>query len=262
MAGSGDSHGAVNLSLTIAVGEGDLVRICDRRVGRERQNSTISNFFIIRSAYFAQLRRANQCCTQSGLILEVRGKYMDKNSLRGLFIDELKDIFSAENQITKALPKMAKAASSDELREGFEEHLEQTEGQIERLQQIFEKLGEKPTGKKCMGMEGLLKEGAEVMSDDFEDAVLDAGLISAAQRVEHYEIAAYGSVIAFAELLGEDEAVSLLKETLEEEKETDEKLTELSQDINQAALGDETDAEGEEVDKEEEQPKRKSRKVA
>lgn len=187
---------------------------------------------------------------------------MDKNSLRGLFIDELKDIFSAENQITKALPKLAKAASSDELREGFEEHLEQTEGQIERLQQIFEKLGEKPTGKKCMGMEGLLKEGAEVMSDDFEDAVLDAGLISAAQRVEHYEIAAYGSVIAFAELLGEDEAVSLLKETLEEEKETDEKLTELSQDINQAALGDETDAEGEEVDKEEEQPKRKSRKVA
>jgi ferritin-like metal-binding protein YciE len=187
---------------------------------------------------------------------------MDKNSLRGLFVDELKDIFSAENQITKALPKMAKAASSDELREGFEEHLEQTKGQIERLQQIFEKLGEKPTGKKCMGMEGLLKEGAEVMGDDFEDAVLDAALISAAQRVEHYEIAAYGSVIAFAELLGEEEAVSLLKETLEEEKETDEKLTELSQDINTEAKGDESeDAEGEEMD-EEEQPKRKPRKVA
>jgi ferritin-like metal-binding protein YciE len=187
---------------------------------------------------------------------------MDKNSLRGLFVDELKDIFSAENQITKALPKMAKAASSDELREGFEEHLEQTKGQIERLQQIFEKLGEKPTGKKCMGMEGLLKEGAEVMGDDFEDAVLDAALISAAQRVEHYEIAAYGSVIAFAELLGEEEAVSLLKETLEEEKETDEKLTELSQDINTEAKGDESeDAEGEEME-EEEQPKRKPRKVA
>jgi ferritin-like metal-binding protein YciE len=168
---------------------------------------------------------------------------MDKNSLRGLFVDELKDIFSAENQITKALPKMAKAASSDELREGFEEHLEQTKGQIERLQQIFEKLGEKPTGKKCMGMEGLLKEGAEVMGDDFE-------------------IAAYGSVIAFAELLGEEEAVSLLKETLEEEKETDEKLTELSQDINTEAKGDESeDAEGEEME-EEEQPKRKPRKVA
>jgi ferritin-like metal-binding protein YciE len=187
---------------------------------------------------------------------------MDKNSLKGLFVDELKDLYSAENQITKALPKMAKAASSDELREGFEEHLEQTKGQIERLQQIFETLGEKPTGKKCLGMEGLLKEGAEVMEDDFEDAVMDAALISAAQRVEHYEIAAYGSVIAFAELLGEDEAVSLLKETLEEEKETDEKLTELSEDINAEAQGEESDAEGEEMEEEEEQPKRRSRKVA
>jgi ferritin-like metal-binding protein YciE len=186
---------------------------------------------------------------------------MDKNSLKGLFVDELKDLFSAENQITKALPKMAKTASSDELREGFEEHLEQTKGHIERLQQIFEKLGEKPTGKKCAGMEGLLKEGAEVMGDDFEDAVMDAALITAAQRVEHYEIAAYGSVIAFAELLGEDEAASLLKETLEEEKETDEKLTELSQEINAEALGDESaEAEGEEL--EEEQPKRRPRKVA
>jgi ferritin-like metal-binding protein YciE len=189
---------------------------------------------------------------------------MDKNSLRGLFVDELKDIFSAENQITKALPKMAKAATSDELREGFEEHLEQTKGHIDRLQKIFEKLGEKATGKKCMGMEGLLKEGAEVMGDDFEEAVLDAALISAAQRVEHYEMAAYGSVIAFAELLGENEAVSLLKETLEEEKETDEKLTELSQEINAEAQGEESVAEGEAIDEEEEElPKRKSsRKVA
>jgi ferritin-like metal-binding protein YciE len=189
---------------------------------------------------------------------------MEKNSLKGLFVDELKDLFSAENQITKALPKMAKAASSDELREGFEEHLEQTKGQIERLQQIFEKLGEKPGGKKCMGMEGLLKEGAEVMGEDYEDAVMDAALISAAQRVEHYEIAGYGSVIAYAELLGEDEAASLLKETLEEEKETDEKLTELSSEINSEANGEGSDAEGEEVDEEEEeQPKRKSsRKVA
>jgi ferritin-like metal-binding protein YciE len=159
---------------------------------------------------------------------------------------------------------MAKTASSDELREGFEEHLEQTKGQIERLQQIFEKLGEKPGGKKCMGMEGLLKEGAEVMGEDYEDAVMDAALISAAQRVEHYEIAGYGSVIAYAELLGEDEAASLLKETLEEEKETDEKLTELSSEINSEANGEGSDAEGEEVDEEEEeQPKRKSsRKVA
>jgi len=189
---------------------------------------------------------------------------MEKNSLKGLYVDELRDLYSAENQITKALPKMAKAATSDELREGFEEHLEQTKGQIERLQQIFEKLGEKPTGKKCMGMEGLLKEGAEVMGEDYEDAVMDAALISAAQRVEHYEMAGYGAVIAYAEVLGEDEAASLLKETLEEEKETDEKLTELSSRINEEAQGaeSEADAEGEEVDEEEEQPKRKSRKVA
>jgi ferritin-like metal-binding protein YciE len=189
---------------------------------------------------------------------------MDKNTLKGLYVEELKDLYSAENQITKALPKMAKAASSEELREGFEEHLEQTKGQIERLQQIFEKLGEKPGGKKCLGMEGLLKEGAEVIGDDFEDAVMDAALISAAQRVEHYEMAGYGSVIAYAEVLGEDEAASLLRETLEEEKETDEKLTDLSKEINAEAQGEESGAAGQEVDEDqaEVQPKRKSRKVA
>src|ERR1700685_4311026 len=153
-----------------------------------------------------------------------RTHQMQKDSLRDLYIDELRDLYSAETQLVKALPKMAKASANDELREAFENHLRETSEHVSRLEQIFEQLGEKPTGKKCMGMEGLVKEGAEVMSDDFEDAVLDAGLISAAQRVEHYEIAAYGSVIAFAELLGEEEAVSLLKETLEEEKETDEKL--------------------------------------
>jgi ferritin-like metal-binding protein YciE len=185
---------------------------------------------------------------------------MTKDSLQELYIDELKDLFSAENQITKALPKMAKAASSDELRQGFEEHLEQTKGQIERLQQIFQMLGEKGTGKKCLGMEGLLKEGAEVMGEDYEDSVMDAALISAAQRVEHYEIAGYGSVIAYAELLGESEQAALLKETLEEEKETDEKLTELSKEINVEAEGE--DAEAEDVEEEDEQPKRKPRKVA
>lgn len=186
---------------------------------------------------------------------------MAKNSLQELYIDELKDLFSAENQITKALPKMAKAASSDELRQGFEEHLEQTKGQIERLQQIFQMLGEKPTGKKCMGMEGLLKEGAEVMGEDYEDAVMDAALISAAQRVEHYEIAGYGAVIAYAEVLGESEQASLLRETLEEEKETDEKLTDLSKDVNAEAQEGSADADAEE---EEEQPKSKrtTRKVA
>jgi ferritin-like metal-binding protein YciE len=183
---------------------------------------------------------------------------MSKNSLKELYVEELKDLFSAENQLTKALPKMAKTASSDELRQGFEEHLEQTQGHVQRLQQIFEQLGEKATGKKCLGMEGLVKEGAEVMGEDFEDAMMDAALISAAQRVEHYEIAGYGSVIAYAELLGESEQASLLKETLEEEKETDEKLTELAKEINAQAQEGDSEAD------EEVQPKegRKSRKAA
>ncbi len=182
---------------------------------------------------------------------------MSKNSLKELYVEELKDLFSAENQLTKALPKMAKAASSDELRQGFEEHLEQTRGHVERLQQIFQQLGEKATGKKCLGMEGLVKEGSEVMGEDFEDAMMDAALISAAQRVEHYEIAGYGSVIAYAELLGESEQASLLKETLDEEKETDEKLTELAKEINaQANEG------GSEAEEEEPRDKRKSRRAA
>ncbi len=163
---------------------------------------------------------------------------MTNNSLRELYVDELKDLYSAEMQLTKALPKMAKAASSGELREGFEKHLQQTQGHVERLEQIFEMLDEKPTGKKCLGMEGLVKEGAEVMEEDFQDDVMDAALISAAQRVEHYEIAAYGTVAAFADLLDEPEHASLLRETLEEEKETDEKLTELAEQINLEATSE------------------------
>jgi ferritin-like metal-binding protein YciE len=157
---------------------------------------------------------------------------MTKNSLRELYIDELKDLVSAEKQLTKALPKMAKAASSKELKQGFQEHLEQTKGHVQRLEQIFAMLEERASGKKCMGMEGLIKEGAEVMSEDFSDEVMDAALISAAQRVEHYEIAAYGTVAAYADLLGESEQASLLRQTLDEEKETDQKLTELSDEIN------------------------------
>src|SRR5436853_3570209 len=157
---------------------------------------------------------------------------MTKDTLQELYVDELKDLFNAENQLTKALPKMAKAASADELRAAFEEHLEQTKGHVERLQQVSEMLGEKAAGKKCLGMEGLVKEGAEIMEEDFDDEVMDAALISAAQRVEHYEIAAYGTVCAYADLLGESEQASLLRETLEEEKETDQKLTELSKEIN------------------------------
>lgn len=160
---------------------------------------------------------------------------MTKNSLLGLYVEELRDIYSAEKQLTKALPKMAKAAASEELRSGFTEHLEQTRGHVERLEQIFEALGERAGGKKCVGMEGLIEEGSEVMQEDFDGDVMDAALISAAQRVEHYEIAAYGTVCAFADLLGETEQASLLRQTLDEEKATDEKLTELSQEVNVAA---------------------------
>jgi ferritin-like metal-binding protein YciE len=171
---------------------------------------------------------------------------MAENGLRELYLDELKDLYNAENQLIKALPKLAKASSSDELREGFEQHLEQTKGHVERLEQIFEALDESPKGKKCAGMEGLVKEGSEVMSEDFEGAVMDAALIGAAQRVEHYEIAAYGTVIAFANQLGESEHASLLKETLEEEKETDEKLTSLSEEINSQATSEGMGSEEEE----------------
>ena len=189
---------------------------------------------------------------------------MEHNALKELYVDELKDIYNAENQLVKALPKMAKAATSDELRTGFEEHLEQTRGHVQRLEQIFKALGEKPTGKKCKGMEGLVAEGQEMMDEDFEDDLMDAALISAAQRVEHYEIAAYGTVRTYAELLGEDEAVTLLEQTLEEEKETDQKLSDLASDINVKAMGDasEKDSSSEEGDEEEPTPIRKKAKTA
>jgi ferritin-like metal-binding protein YciE len=156
---------------------------------------------------------------------------VQQSDLKELYIDELKDIYSAETQLVKALPKMAKAAASDELRSGFEEHLEQTKGHVSRLEQIFQALDEKPTGKKCMGMEGLIKEGGEAAEEDYEDDAKDAALIGAAQRVEHYEIAAYGTVRAMAEKLGEDAAVKLLSQTLQEEKDTDVKLSGLADEI-------------------------------
>ena len=156
---------------------------------------------------------------------------MKENALKELYIEELRDIYSAENQLVKALPKMAKAATSEDLRAGFEEHLEQTKGHVQRLEKIFAGLDEKPSGKKCKGMEGLVEEGKEMIEEE-EGEVLDAGLISAAQRVEHYEIAAYGCVRTYANLLRENAAVELLEKTLSEEKETDKKLTQLAQKIN------------------------------
>ena len=160
---------------------------------------------------------------------------MRKDSLRQLYVDELKDLYSAEIQIVKALPKMAKAVANAELRQTFEEHLRQTAEQVSRLERIFDLLGEKPTGKKCLGMEGLVKEGAETMQDKYGDSLKDAAIIGAAQRVEHYEIAGYGTVRAFAELLGETEHVSLIEQTLSEEKQADERLTQLAGPINSQA---------------------------
>jgi ferritin-like metal-binding protein YciE len=166
---------------------------------------------------------------------------MKANRLRHLYVEELKDLYSAENQLVKALPKMAKASTSEDLRAGFEEHLDQTKEHVARLERIFKALGESPNGKKCKGMEGLIKEGAEMITEDPAPEELDAGLISAAQRIEHYEMAGYGCVSAYAKLLGEDQALSLLRQTFEEEKETDKKLTQLSGHINvEAADSEET----------------------
>lgn len=172
---------------------------------------------------------------------------MSMDSLHDLFVNELKDLHSAERQLTKALPRLAKAAHSPELRKAFERHLAETEGQIERLDRILAELGEKGTGKKCKGMEGLIEEGKEILEEDGDPAVIDAALISTAQRVEHYEIAGYGCVRSYAELLGYKEAAQLLQQTLEEEEAADETLSKLAEGgLNQAAL-----AGGEEEEEEE-----------
>jgi ferritin-like metal-binding protein YciE len=156
---------------------------------------------------------------------------MKLNSLEELFLQQLRDLYSAENQLVKALPKMAQAANYPELRSAFEEHLDETRNQVQRLQTIFERLGKKASGEKCKGMEGLIEEGEEMIKMDAEPAAKDAGLIAAAQRVEHYEIAGYGTVRAYAEILGHREAVDLLQETLDEEKEIDEQLTGLAESL-------------------------------
>jgi ferritin-like metal-binding protein YciE len=165
-----------------------------------------------------------------------KGTHMSVKTIDELLLDELKDLYSAEKQITKALPKMAKAAVSQDLKSAFESHLEETQGHVERLDKIFETLGKSPRGKTCHGMQGLLEEGSEMMGELEKGSVRDAGLISAAQRVEHYEMAGYGSVREFASLLGQKEIASLLDETLEEEKAADEKLTGIAKKVNPQAL--------------------------
>ena len=156
---------------------------------------------------------------------------MKLDSLRTLWIEEMRDLYNAENQLLKALPKMAKAASTPELKEAFENHLDQTQTHVERLDEIFVKLGKKPSGKTCKAMKGLVEEGSEMMKQDGPESVIDAGLIAAAQRVEHYEMAGYGVARTFASVLGEDEAEDLLQTTLDEEGETDERLTEIAESI-------------------------------
>jgi ferritin-like metal-binding protein YciE len=153
------------------------------------------------------------------------------NDLHELFLDELADVYSAEQQLTKALPKLAKTAKNDELREAFEQHLEETENHVARLDQVFESLGESMKRKKCKGMEGLIEEGEEVISEQKNSNALDAGLIISAQKVEHYEIAAYGSLCSWAEQMGHNDALELLRQTLEEEKAADEKLTGIAESV-------------------------------
>ena len=162
---------------------------------------------------------------------------MEIDSLRKLYVEELKDIYSAEKQILQALPRMAKKTKNQELRKAFELHLEQTRIQVERLDRIFEMLGKSPRGKKCKGMEGLIEEGKEMMQEDMEPDVMDAALIASAQKVEHYEIAAYGTVRTYANLLGEKDHARILQETLNEEGETDKQLTRLAESqINVEAM--------------------------
>jgi ferritin-like metal-binding protein YciE len=156
---------------------------------------------------------------------------MKLDTLQKLYTDELRDLYNAENQLLKALPKMAKAASSEDLKEAFEKHLEQTKGHVERLEQVFEELDEKPKGKTCRAMKGLIEEGSEILEQDGEESVRDVGIIVAAQKVEHYEIAGYGSVRTFAHLLGQNKAAELLQTTLDEESETNEILNKLAESV-------------------------------
>jgi len=170
--------------------------------------------------------------SRAGSFNLTRRTKMSVSNLDELFLHHLKDTYDAEKQLAKALPKLAKAAGSEELKAAFTAHAEQTAVQIERLEQIFEMLDKPARGKKCMGMQGLVEEGKEVMEEDSPESVMDAGLIAAAQKAEHYEIAAYGTMATYAKMLGMKDALRLLKETLSEEKATDEKLSALAAAIN------------------------------
>jgi len=162
---------------------------------------------------------------------------MRLDSLKDLYLEQLKDLYSAENQLVDALPKMVKGAFSLDLKQAFQDHLRQTEEHVRRLEQIFNDLGERPKGQTCEGMKGLIREGEEMLDMKGENKVIDAGLIACAQRIEHYEIAAYGTVRTYAKTLGNTQHVTLLESTLKEESQTDEKLSKLAEShINEEAL--------------------------
>lgn len=170
---------------------------------------------------------------------------MPGNTLKELYVDELRDLYDNENQLIKALPRLAKAAASEKLKSGIQHHLEQTKEQAKRLERIFDALGETVKGKKCKGIQGIISEGSAALKEDWTGPVRDAVIIASAQRAEHYEIAAYGTVHEFAQVLGENEAASLISQTLDEEKQTDEKLTQLAHEINQGARDHRAEGESE-----------------
>jgi ferritin-like metal-binding protein YciE len=178
---------------------------------------------------------------------------MKIQTLDDLFLENLKDVYNAEKQLLRALPKMAKAASSEDLRNAFREHTEQTKGQVTRLEQVFETLGQKAKSKTCNGMKGLVEEGQEVMEEDASDPFGDLGLIAAAQKVEHYEISAYGTLRTFALAMGQKEVAGMLQQTLQEEEATDKKLTGISKTLMKNAPRAEEEEDEEEVEVEEEE---------
>jgi ferritin-like metal-binding protein YciE len=186
----------------------------------------------------------------------------DAGTLHDAFVDELRDAYDAEKQITKALPKMVKAASSPELKAALQAHLEETREQITRLEEVFASLDEKVRGKHCDGMAGIIEEGKSVMEEDFDDATMDACIIASGQRVEHYEMAAFGTLVAWAQAMGHTEAADLLEQTLDEEKAADEKLTSIAEDGVNREAADAAHPDAEEDDDEEEAPAKKKRAKA
>jgi ferritin-like metal-binding protein YciE len=184
----------------------------------------------------------------------------ETGTLHDAFLDELRDAYDAEKQLTKALPKLAKAATSPVLRDAFTAHLEETRGHVERLEQVMEGLGEKVRGKHCDGIEGIIEEGQSVMEEEFDEVTMDACLIAAGQRAEHYEMAAYGTLVAWAKAMGHSDAVNLLQRTLDEEKAADEKLTSLAESGINRKAADAAHPDDDEEDTEEETRKRSAGK--